>query len=562
MKHLSAKLRNGFFNLKFRYQLLSTYLVISLIPVMVLGIFSYNQSKSLLFSSKEKDVQFYFDKADATLNDTISVCEQIVTEISLNPNFLKIFNKEYDSEDMLNYDIGSLWGPYVYNIKNFYTFIREITFFSKQNVTPYQTVIRNFEDLTLPAYSSKSDIQWYYDGDFLVLKCDIYNGSKINTGSLCLFIWPKALMKTTNSEFMNYNLLLTAEDMKTIYYRNVLYGVPAPDTEKLLNIEDKTIKLGSEEYMVLSTKLDNNLLLFAYMPKSYIVEGSNTILHSTFIAMLLSLILLIIIDVIFSFSFTKRINHLSKKISLIKKGDLSIRLHSNQKDEIGNLTNDISDMTQKLDSLIHTVYEKEIQQKKYQLKALQAQINPHFLYNTLQTINWIAIDNKADEISDLVINLSHFYRATLNNNKDETTVSEELKMVKSYLDIERIILSNKFDIEFDVDENISDYQIIHLILQPITENAIEHGMKHLKNRQGIITITAHRADKNLIFTVSDNGPGINENETETLFNRSSHGYGLKNVNDRIYLKYGEEYGIELTSNANPTTFTITLPIIN
>lgn len=560
MKHLSAKLRNGFFNLKFRYQLLSTYLVISLIPIMVLGIFSYNQSKSLLFSSKEKDVRFYFDKADAALNSNISICEEIISELSQNSAFLKIFNNDYESAEALNADIVSSFGPYIYNLKSFYGFIREITFFSKNGIAPYQTVVRSYNELSLPTHTPKNSAMWYYDGEFLVFKREIYDTLGVNTGSLCLFVRPKSLMKATNSELMNYNLLLTAEDMKIIYSRNTVYGAPLPDTEMLLSLKDNSLTLGSEEYTVFSTKLSNSLNLFAYMPKSYIVAGSGTILHSTFTAMLLSLILLIIIDVIFSFSFTKRIKYLSEKISLIKNGELGIRLHSEQRDEIGNLTNDISDMTQKLDSLIHTVYEKEIQQKKYQLKALQAQINPHFLYNTLQTINWIAIDNKADEISDLVINLSHFYRATLNNNKDETTVSEELKMVKSYLDIERIILGNKFDIEFDVDENISDYQIIHLILQPITENAVEHGMKHLKNRQGIIKITAHRADKNLIFTVSDNGPGINENETEALFNRSSHGYGLKNVNDRIYLKYGEEYGIELTSNANPTTFTITLPL--
>ncbi len=548
-----------FFNLKFKYQLLITYLVISLIPVMVLGIFSFNQSKSLLFSSKEKDIKFYFDKANISLNDTISTSEQIMTEIAENPKFLKIFNNEFPSEDLLHQEIVTQLEPYLYNLKSFYPFIREITFFSKQNITPYRTVIHDYSKLILPSYKPKGGAQWYYNGKFLVLKLNIYNSSNIHTGSLCLYIWPKSLIKTTNNEFMNYNLLLTSEDMKILYYRNIVYGTPPPDTEEFINIKDTSIKLGNEEYLVLSSRLDNEFKLFAYVPKKDIVSGSNTILHSTFIAMVLSFFLLFVIDIIFSFSFTKRINRLSKKISLIKNGDLSIRMHSSQKDEIGNLTNDISDMTQRLDSLIHTVYEKEIQQKRFELKALQAQINPHFLYNTLQTVNWIAIDNDADEISELVINLSNFYRATLNNNEEETTISDELKMVKSYLDIEKIVLGDRFDVEFDIDNSILNRSIIHLILQPLTENAIEHSIKHLKNRHGLIKITAHRVHNNLVFTVSDNGPGIDESKVETLLTKTSHGYGLKNVNERIKLRYGNDYGLQLTSACEPTTFTITLP---
>ncbi len=560
MKNLFNRLRNGFLNLKFRYQLLSTYLLISLIPIMILGIFSYNQSKALLFSSKEKDVRFYFDKADAALNNNISICEEIISELSQNSAFLKIFNNEYETTEALNADIASSFGPYIYNLKSFYGFIREITFFSKNGIAPYQTVVRSYSELSLPAHTPKNSAMWYYDGEFLVFKREIYDTLGVNTGSLCLFVRPKSLMKATNSELMNYNLLLTSADMKIIYSRNTVYGAPLPDTEMLLSLKDNTLKLGSEEYTVFSTKLSNSLNLFAYMPKSYIVAGSGTILHSTFTAMLLSLILLIIIDVIFSFSFTKRIKYLSEKISLIKNGELSIRLHSEQRDEIGNLTNDISDMTERLDSLIHTVYEKEIKQKKFELKALQAQINPHFLYNTLQTVNWIAIDNNADEISELVINLSNFYRATLNNNADESTVEDEIKMLNSYFDIEKIVLSGKLDVEFDVDERILNHRIIHLLLQPLAENAVEHGIKKLKGKCGKIKITAHCINCCLVFTVSDNGPGIETEPPEQLLSKSSKGYGLKNVNERIKLKYGEEYGLKITSAASPTEFTVTLPI--
>lgn len=526
---------------------------------MILGIFSFKQSQSLLFSSKEKDLNFYFEKANNVINDTFETCEEVLTEVATNPFYLKIFNNKYDTEEELSREIVTFLEPHLYNLKNFYPFIREITFFSKLDMTPYRTVIHDYKDLTKPSHPTSNNKQWYFDGKFIVLKYDIYSDN-IHSGSLCLFIWPQALIKTTNNEFLNYNLLLTTKDTKTIYYRNSDPKTPPPDLNELINVEENHIKVDSKEYLLLSSNLKNDFALYAYIPTNDIVSGSSTILRSTFIAMLLSFVLLLIIDIIFSFAFTKRINHLSKKISQIKKGDLSVRMSSPQKDEIGNLTNDISDMTQKLDSLIHTVYEKEIQQKRFELKALQAQINPHFLYNTLQTVNWIAIENDADEISDLVINLSNFYRATLNNNEDESSVEDEIKMLKSYLDIEKIVLGNKFDFEFDVDESILKNRTLHLILQPLTENAIEHGIKQLKQQKGKITVTAKKDNKCMIFTVSDNGPGIPPDEIDMLLEKGSHGYGLKNVNQRIKIKYGDEYGLTITSANNPTTFTITLPI--
>lgn len=559
LKKLSFWISNKFFNLKFKYQLLATYLLISLIPVMILGVFSFNQSRSLLFSSKEKDLNFYFDKAATSLNDTFQTCEEVLNEVATNPHFLDIFKNNFKTKDELKHEIVTSLEPHLYNLKSFYPFIREITYYSKLDIDSYRTTIHSYDDLILPTHHKNGIKQWYFNGKFLVYKYDIYD-KNIHTGSLCLFIWPNSLVKTTNSEFMNYNLLLTTKDIKTIYYRNVVYGAPAPSPENILSIEDKQITVGNEEYLILSSILKNDLTLYAYVPKSDIVSGSSTILTSTFIAMLLSFVLLLVIDIIFSLSFTRRINLLSKKISQIKNGDLSVRLYSTQKDEIGNLTNDISDMTQKLDSLIHTVYEKEIQQKRFELKALQAQINPHFLYNTLQTVNWIAIENDADEISGLVINLSNFYRATLNNNEDESTIDDEIKMVKSYLDIEKIVLGNRFDYEFNIDEKILQKQTLHLILQPLAENAIEHGIKQLRNAEGKIAITAQKDGGKLILTVSDNGPGILPEKAETLLESRSHGYGLKNVNERIKIKYGEEYGLKITSTSNPTTFSITLPL--
>ncbi len=554
------RLTKSFFNLKFKYQLLSTYLALSLIPVLVLGIFSFNQSNSLLSSSKEKDINYYFEKASYTLDEVFKNSENIINDIANNAQFKKIFYADYETPEMLQNDIRVYLEPYLYNLKIFNPFIREITFYSKLGITPYRSVIHDYDELIVNT-NSKSNMTWYYNGKFIVLKYDLMN-NKEAVGSICLYMWPKVLMKSVNTEFMNYNILLTTEDTDYIYTHTVSFDKEKPDTEQLITLKNNTLKLNSKEYLTLGTSLDNGYRLYAYILKDEVVAGSGAILRSTWIAILVCLVFIVIIDFIFSLSFTKRIHLLTKKIEYAKKGNLKIPLHSENRDEIGTLTNDIGDMIKKIDNLIQTVYESEITQKKAELKALQAQINPHFLYNTLQTVNWIAIDNDAPEISELVVNLSDFYRATLNKNKETVTVGDELKMVECYFGIEKIVLGDSFDVEFDIEEGISDYQTIHLILQPLAENAIEHGMRKLRDKRGYIRISVKRDGDTLVFNVSDNGLGITTNALDDLAAvESKRGFGLKNVDDRIKLRYGNKYGITITSAKNPTTFTIKTPII-
>lgn len=258
----------------------------------------------------------------------------------------------------------------------------------------------------------------------------------------------------------------------------------------------------------------------------------------------------------------KKDNILNNEINRVKTGDLNISVHSDYSDEIGNLTNNFDNMIRHINRLIEDIRESEHIQKKAELKALQAQIKPHFLYNVLQAVNWNAIDKGDTETSLIVVNLSNFYRAVLNKGDDDISVEKELKIVEYYINVEKAIYGDIFKVAYNIDEGIKNCLAIPLILQPLVENAIEHGIRSLAEAtRGNCRFGICPRGGTLVFTVSDNGAGIPPQKTDTILTKATSGYGLKNINERIKLRFGEEYGLRLTSPRSPTVFTITLPLI-
>ena len=208
------------------------------------------------------------------------------------------------------------------------------------------------------------------------------------------------------------------------------------------------------------------------------------------------------------------------------------------------------------------------QKRLAEIQALQAQINPHFLYNTLNSITWLAIDQKDEKPASLANLLASYYRTSLSKGQEFISVRTECEHVLYYLKIQQIRYMDMLTFSFDIPEEFSDYSVVKIILQPLVENAIYHGIKP-KAAQGHITITAKMKNKTTLeFTVEDNGLGINEEKLSTI-NKNLHdgvfhsetGYGIYNVNARIRLTYGLEYGLTLESIENVKTISrITVPI--
>lgn len=189
---------------------------------------------------------------------------------------------------------------------------------------------------------------------------------------------------------------------------------------------------------------------------------------------------------------------------------------------------------------------------------MQTQINPHFLYNSLSLVNWKAIEIGADDICLLTTHLSKYYRTMLNRGKRIIRVRDELENIRAYIGIQLMMHDNGFETVYEVEEAILDNFMLNFTLQPIVENAIEHGVDRKEDAPGRITVRAARTNGMLRFEVEDNGPGMTREELETVLVSQSPGYGLKNVNERIKLAFGEEFGLELKSTFGEGTVAVVL----
>jgi two-component system sensor histidine kinase YesM len=253
----------------------------------------------------------------------------------------------------------------------------------------------------------------------------------------------------------------------------------------------------------------------------------------------------------------------------ITKNDLQALMTGDNVDEITELGMSFNIMIGKIRELLDSKIKEQENLKKAELRALQAQINPHFLYNTLDTIIWMAEDKKTDQVIDIVRALSSFFRISLSKGRDWITIGEEIERTRSYLTIQKMRYRDIMDYEIEVDEGAADNTTLKLILQPLVENALYHGIKN-KRSGGTITVRAKQKDEaEVVLEVEDNGIGFTpeklaqvqaELSDDSGDIRLESGYGIDNVNKRIKLYYGKQYGLSIRSEYQiGTCVTLVIP---
>lgn len=272
-----------------------------------------------------------------------------------------------------------------------------------------------------------------------------------------------------------------------------------------------------------------------------------------------------------SFLFTKSIsiplNNLIKAMNSVKNGRLSLTAVDNSRDEIGEVTRNFNAMVQDLKRLLADVKEKELQKRKAEIKVLQAQINPHFLSNILNTAKTMASMQGVKNLESLLTSLIKLLHASMGKDEEFITVRKEVEYIENYLNIQEFRYYNKFHVEVEIEEEILENKLPKFLLQPVVENAIIHGIAPKKG-QGFIEIKGFLYEEKMIFVVTDDGVGM----TEETIRRVLHddpaereqfcGMGLKNVRERIRIYFGDEYGVRIESRPHHfTRVEITLPVI-
>lgn len=253
----------------------------------------------------------------------------------------------------------------------------------------------------------------------------------------------------------------------------------------------------------------------------------------------------------------RRIKTLVKAMKQVRDGNLNVSIEVHSKDEFSELALSFNNMTRRINDLVETVYKIQLLEREAELRALEVQINPHFLYNTLATISWAARKVNSKEIYKISNSLAKFYRLVLSKGNTLIRVKEEVDMVKAYLEIQKIRFEDLFDISYEIDELVYDYYIVKNILQPLIENALNHGIQP-KGGHGVIALKVFTSEDKLVFEVIDDGVGMDSNTIRELLEgnikrEDGSGYAVKNIMERLKAYYGTGHIFDIDSNLGTGT---------
>lgn len=323
-----------------------------------------------------------------------------------------------------------------------------------------------------------------------------------------------------------------------------------------------------DSYIYFSRPSATGTSVFYVVPKSNLLNSLKDVAAVPVLILIGALLLLLPISFFVSAIITKPMGQLCDSMQKFKKGDFSQRVNFEAKDEVGQVGQCYNEMVCNMKELIDTTYVLKLRERESELSSLQAQINPHFLYNTLDSIYWQALTAGNAEIADMIYSLSRIFRLSLNRGQGMTTVEKEKELVYHYLLIQKMRFKEKLQFSLNIDERIYNCIIPKLIIQPFVENAIVHGIED-SDTGGTVSIVGRCEEDQLIFTIEDDGIGMTEQQSESLLdcrhgdlntNKSPGGYAVNNVYERLKLKFNEDFLLKIDSEETKgTKVTLVLP---
>ena len=316
-------------------------------------------------------------------------------------------------------------------------------------------------------------------------------------------------------------------------------------------------EINGKEYLPVSSAVANTgWSVVAAVPYNLITASAQTLFNRLVTLSLICAAVIIIITAAVSFYFTRPIKVLQLSMKQLSGGDLETRISQKRKDEFGDLFDNFNSLAGELNNLIYAVSESEKRETEAKYRMLQSQINPHFLYNSLDTIRMMAVLDDKNDIAEALLNLSALFRYHIRNSDKPVTVKEELSQIKNYLSLQQLRLQEKLEIVYDTDEEALSCYMPKILLQPILENCFSHGFKDISNKL-VISVTIKKEGRDISFTVADNGRGMTIDELDRLAEKLSrrdmpaeHGIGLYNVNERLRLYFSDNRGLIIQSRGN------------
>lgn len=585
-------LANAYRSTSYQNKLLISYFIFIMIPLLILAGFSYHQSSAVITCQAKTISSMYVQQAKINLNTQFSQMMNLSQQLAQQnrvrqileqaPDSLSV-SKQYDDLNELDEIVSRI--AFTSNIKGIRLYVPNQFLFSKRNLLTY--------DL------DQLDGATWFDQESLIL-----SGSDLTPVYTFTYLMSRpteiisAVSLIRSSRDFNQIIGVVSVDCSLDVLLQILKTVDFSEKGRAYLIDSKNKVIcgyqnetgavldqfypGDDHYLAgngISVDPDSMLsnisdpvwggwrILVISPVKPLLADASRLRLQLTGFAVCVG-ILVYFLAWLYARSNTSRIMNLVHKMRAVQEGHFDVNCIVDSADEIGELQSNFNLMIQKIRSLLDEQYRLGQSLKDSELKILQAQINPHFLYNTLDLIYWTAKNKEMETVCDIVLKLSRFYRLGLSQGQEFITLDDELEQVRLYVDLQNLRFKGKINLQQDVDPDARSLYILKLMLQPIIENSILHGIQNLYDREGLIIISIRIEEPKVIIKVQDNGIGIRKDELSRIqLGEPAHvrspgtgKFGLHNIMKRLRLYYGEEATLTVMSKpAYGTTVTITLP---
>lgn len=536
-----------------RKKLVISYLVLVLLPLSILGVYSYRTARNNLLAQTRAAVKSNVSALTYNLQGNIQREDDNLKYLSYNVSFREKLENGCSNVTALAKEMNnSVERVFWY----FITSDRNI-----KGIEVYTPNIRNAMGSFLKKAEDCAEEEWYlyhqehfkslwtYEEGKIYVTRPLLDASESSKpiGVMKLDVYPERFVEAlSNSRYLDNGMVLLDRDDQVITARAVKNPeIEMAVREKIKGIEEAGIYETDAYILDAAETFENGWKLFYYVDKKAIAGDMTKILQTTLWEMGICLLVVTVLISIISKILTYRILKLEHCAEQVGAGNFHIVTEKGYTDEIGVVAQSFETMSRKIDEMMEQMYRLGMEKRATELKALQAMINPHFLYNCLSSIKWKAIRADQDEIADITGLLAKFYRTVLNDGRQITIVRNELENIRSYLEIQSRTHENGFDIIYKIPEEGMDYEMPNFLLQPIVENAVCHGVDYCpEGERGTIVVEYVPGEEFLEFRVYNNGPNLTDEQLKKILSEpNSKGYGIYNIQERINMYYDETCGL-------------------
>jgi two-component system sensor histidine kinase YesM len=606
---LIRRLFSRFLDLTLRTKLIISYIFLIAVPTVIIGYVNYDTSSDIILNTSRQNIYEIVKKDNQIIDIKLDQIQESTQKLLLDKDLYEVFSKAESNDDyeLIKMDkaVSQILDKYFSQYPDVYSTYMVTSYFQFGKSNYFYAKGEAFSRTALysSAQEAQGKLQWVPTYDIK----DMFGIDKANNLGIDypkMFSAVKQLNIVTIETFGSFSQAWnsqTAFEMKSLD-RGVERPVLVVNFDKAVfdKIFEESVKIKDSEYYILNR--DGQTIASSEESKAASVfkpvwldraarTGSGSIItdvngvkmlicfdtlntngwisaiatpvesilstlplvryYTLYLGVGLTLIA-ILLSFIISGWIAKPLKKLIIGIKRMSQGDFNIKIPSGGNDEIGLMVNSFNDMNQKINNLIEENYKTKIREKEAQIMALNLQLNPHFMSNTLNTINWMAIESNQGEISKMIVSLSTMLQYTMRNVKETVRLQEDMEWLKSFL----YIMSNRFPglftTEYAIDRRLDNQKVPKLFLQPFVENSIIHGFE-LMESGGVIRITGAVEEEACRICIDDNGKGMTEEEIMAAKNADGGNIGIKNIDKKVKLIFGEDYGVEIRSEAGKGT---------